>query len=128
MRGLDSIRVRRWVAAGYTIVLTAGIVVPRQALPDVDPLIPHSDKLAHFGAFFIMAWLVARAWGGVGVRLVLIAVACSVYGAFLEVVQGLMPHGDRMFSPADMVANAAGALLVPFLAGAWARHRRGAST
>ncbi len=65
-----------------------------------------SDKLLHFIAYGGMSGglaLLMPSWN----RRVLGAVLVTLYGVLLEYLQGLT--GYRMFDPADMLANAAGA-------------------
>ena len=65
-----------------------------------------SDKLLHFIAYGAMSGglsLLLPSWG----RRVLGAVLVALYGVLLEYLQGLT--GYRMFDPADMLTNAAGA-------------------
>lgn len=103
-----------WVA-----VILVGTSWPGVSLgPDGLPL----DKLAHFGAYAVLAALMLRAtnsprdWG----TLLLVVAAVSVFGAVDEWHQSFIPR--RSMSFADWVADTAGAIVgvlavryIPFL-------------
>ena len=101
-----------WVPA----LAWAGLIflLSSQPSPAVQPpSIPHGDKLAHAGAYAILAWLAARALlagGTAPARALLLAVLLgSLYGASDELHQSFVPGRDA--DPLDWAADAAGALL-----------------
>lgn len=75
-----------------------------------------TDKLAHAAAYFLLTVLFV--WGfrrsaakpPTNKALGLIFIGCSLYGAFMEWVQGTY-FPNRMFEYDDMIANAIGAFL-----------------
>lgn len=78
-------------------------------LPDVE----FFDKVLHFGAYFVLGALLARAiakgGGERGVPVVMAAfVAAFFFGAIIEALQAVVP--GRSADVIDGVANAAGAL------------------
>jgi VanZ family protein len=66
-----------------------------------------SDKLAHFGAFFVLALLADLAWPAqrIGWRAIVLLV---LYGGAIEIAQHYVPN--RSMSAADLVADASGVL------------------
>ena len=94
-----------WLAALLTVMV--GSLLPASSLPM--RALAHfgiSDKLLHFGAYAVLAFLPALHER----RLELVAAILAVIamGALLEFAQLYSP--GRSFEIADMVANAAGAL------------------
>lgn len=72
----------------------------------------HADKLAHAGAYAILAWLAAMVlriahWPVLRICLTVLAV-CAIYGALDEWLQGFT---KRTASPFDWVADVVGAAL-----------------
>ena len=80
------------------------------------------DKAEHFLAYGITAALFFRHFAGkYGERAFWIsAISASLYGACLEVVQAFVPY--RQFSVADMLANAAGALVFSIIVHYWRKR------
>jgi VanZ family protein len=79
----------------------------------VEVTIPHADKLAHLGAFGVLAALTVRALlalGQGGRRALLVGIAAaSLYGALDEWHQSFVPGRDP--DPWDWAADTAGAVL-----------------
>ena len=82
-------------------------------IPISAPKMPRqADKVEHFIAYgitsiLIFRYLVAR---GRKTRIFIVSVLiASLYGAMIEVLQGITPH--RQFSFGDMAANTAGAVV-----------------
>ena len=89
------------------VVSLVPISAPKTRLP--------ADKIEHFIAYGMTAILLFRhlAARGRTTRIFFVSVLiASVYGALLEVLQGLTPY--RQFSIGDMVANTAGAVVCCF--------------
>jgi len=111
----------RRAALVIAVLLALGVaylsLIPGGTVPAPDI----SDKLRHFGAYAMLA-IPAAMWFGPG-RLVTVLVL-AVYGAGLEVAQGLL-SATREASLLDALANALGAsagyLLVWFIARTRAR-------
>lgn len=79
-----------------------------------------ADKAGHFIAYGITAVLFYRYFmARVGTARVLVfsAGSASLYGALIEVFQGLTPY--RQFSFGDMAANTAGAVVFSLAYAAW---------
>ncbi|WP_105253901.1 VanZ family protein [Pseudoalteromonas sp. T1lg75] len=67
-------------------------------------LFPHIDKVAHFGIFFILAFIMDKAFK---IPFIIQVILLCLYGAAIEWMQGMLPH--RQASVADFVADACGA-------------------
>jgi VanZ family protein len=110
----------------------AGLIFFLSAQPDLRMgvgLPAHADKAAHAGVFALLAllaaWGLARsfpAWERVRVLLLSLLVAV-IYGALDELHQRFVP--GRTPDPMDLVADAAGALLVITVLG-WLGRRAAA--
>lgn len=94
----------------YWLTLLVATHVPKDT-----PLMPgpNSDKLAHVGAFAILAWLFAMTWQAstgylTGAHLRWGWFVITLFGAFDEVTQPLF---GRQASIADWLADGAGAIL-----------------
>lgn len=117
-------RTRRQLAASialpvYWAVLFAATHYPRVPMPQD---IPHGDKLIHFGAFGMLAflfWQFARARGPIGDRFVWLAGAILIPYAALD--EWLQQFVGRFTDLRDFIANAAGIVVV---LGALEAHRR----
>ncbi|WP_185745621.1 VanZ family protein [Pseudoalteromonas sp. J010] len=82
-------------------------------------LFPHVDKVAHFGVFFILAFISHHAFKfKVWFHLLLL----SLYGAGIEWMQDSLPY--RQASTADFIADVAGAVSYFVLFYFWARWRK----
>ena len=86
------------------IVITDLALQPGSAVP---PRLFGSDKLEHFGAFFVLAVLARISWPRLSGWLCLIALVG--YGAGIEWLQATGDAG-RTASAADLVADTAGAI------------------
>ena len=92
-----------WLIFLLTVSLVP-ISAPKTRLP--------ADKIEHFIAYGITAILFFRYFAARGRKTGLFFVSvliASLYGALIEVLQGLTPH--RQFSVSDMAANTAGAVV-----------------
>jgi len=82
--------------------------------PDIGPEIPYVDKVFHFIAYAVLAglmmWTTPRVSRRRAVTTITIAVSCIMYGLLMEILQPVLWPEDRMYSMADAMANAAGAL------------------
>ena len=74
------------------------------------PAIPSGDKIGHFAAYSLLAWLATN----LGWNRVRIWIGASLMGVGVECVQYFLPW--RSFEFLDMVANSTGALLGIILA------------
>ena len=87
------------------------------SLPGI-ALFPGEDKIAHFSAFGLLAYLLARAqspWHGRLATPTAVAIACAATGFGLvdEIHQSFVP--GRIPSLADLAADGAGAAVVIFM-------------
>jgi peptidoglycan/LPS O-acetylase OafA/YrhL len=92
---------RLWFSLQFAAMATVGVL---SLLPAPD--MGGSDKLLHFIAYAAMSGGFALLLSG-WTRRLSAALAVAVYGVLLEYLQGMT--GYRLFDPADMLANAAGA-------------------
>ena len=99
---------RVWVALGWLLVLGVilGSLLPAPVIREITP--PISDKLEHFGAYFVlMVWfagLYPRA------KHLHIAVALVVLGTVLDILQGTATQ-TRSFELLDIAADAVGIIV-----------------
>ena len=95
------------LAVWLIFLLTVSLIpisTPKMPLP--------SDKVEHFIAYGITSILIFRHLAAKGWRnrmSVFSVLTASLYGALIEILQGLTPY--RQFSFGDMAANAAGAVI-----------------
>lgn len=92
-------------------------LTPGESMPDVSFWgMPNADKLAHFGMFFILAFLMVR--GFLKKMLVrdiknrpfyITLVVTIVYGVLIEYAQSYIPGRSIEFN--DMLANGLGSIL-----------------
>jgi VanZ family protein len=117
--------VSRWTAAAAYAGLIA-FLSHQPTLPA--PGIPNIDKVFHAGEYAVLAFLLGRAvfpslrrrplperWG-------LVVLACLLYAISDEMHQAFIP--GRSCDPADMAADAAGAVLTALFFGVLPRHLR----
>ena len=108
----------RWFAViAYSALVALVSLGPDSGAPVIR--IPHADKIAHFGMYFLQALLLRRAMsgaGGVAPRRAFVATAleCSGYGLLLEFGQ-LVSTAGRSFEWLDAAANTAGAITGSFV-------------
>ncbi len=96
----------------------------RSRLPDGPDLIPHFDKVAHFGAYGLLGLLLAHAVRATGLPLAAAVALGWLYGASDEFHQSFVP--GRSVELLDWVADALGVLAGVYLFKLWhARRRRG---
>lgn len=67
--------------------------------------IPHLDKFAHFGVFFVLTAFLKRAFNAPFWVYIIIL---SAYGAGVEYIQGMLPHRSASF--ADFIADVLGVI------------------
>lgn len=77
------------------------------------------DKVAHAGAFLVLAFLADAAWPGRALGWKALALL-AVYGAGIEIAQGFVPN--RFTSGMDLIANLTGLILYAGLLGPWLRR------
>lgn len=92
-------RMAGWFGVAFTLVIS---LMP----PSLDTRGGHVDKLVHaLGYALLMFW-----WAQLVIRhRFMLAVAIIVFGALIELLQGLTP--DRLPDPLDALANSGGVLL-----------------
>lgn len=111
------------LAGPFRLALTVALLATswQTLTPSPTPLpIDHADKLAHAGAFLLLALLADLGWPArpIGWRALTLLAA---YGAGIEIVQGHVPNRDT--SVLDLIANLVGLLLYAALLGPWLRRR-----
>jgi VanZ family protein len=99
----------------WLVVITTLSIIPPLSLPKFDLFA--TDKLGHAGFYFILAFLLMRAFAAADNRVAattnerLGAFAfAATYGAFMEWVQGTY-FPNRSFEYDDMIANTFGAAM-----------------
>ena len=100
------------VSWAVLIALVSTRIKPRT--PDAVAFLHDLDKLGHFLAYLILAWLVAKSVHASKVSISVktaasIGVMCAGYGLILEFVQKHF-FPERMFEWQDQIANSAGTL------------------
>ena len=69
-----------------------------------------TDKIAHFGAYGLLAWLILGGWQKAffsnNKSYIFVIVFVSLYGLGIEFIQGFLP--DRYFEIPDIIANIMG--------------------
>lgn len=96
----------RRIRAGAALIAALIIAFASLKPPSGGAGLPHLDKLQHLLAYGVLSALTALSLPRVPAGPVL---ALILYGAFLEVLQGMMPLG-REASFADALANTVGVL------------------
>lgn len=111
---MRSTRRRAWALAVVAFVGVSVVMLWPGAPQLMAPRWPHFDKLAHVGAWFLLAvaaWPALRATlkRSRATRALMIVGALGLWGIGVELLQGLVPH--RSSEAWDGVADIAGALL-----------------
>lgn len=100
MKGVISWRLSYFIAQGALLFLFLR-PPPENPLP---PLIPHLDKLAHFGGHFLLTFLFLKSWK---LHFWKVAGWFFAHGMLIEIIQ---PYFHRSFEWADMFFNGLGVL------------------
>ena len=87
----------------------------RSSVPS--PGVPHLDKVAHFGVYFVLGALLCYAAGRTGASLVTVVLIGALYGASDEFHQWFVP--GRSVSLADWIADVAGVAAAAYLFARW---------
>ena len=112
-----------WLTYWATLFLLTHIPLP----PSVGLKIPQGDKILHFVAYFILAWLGARRWCLTDKRtrrlrtLILWALLYALYGLADECLQ---PFVGRHRSMGDWLADIGGIVVATLWTLAWASRAR----
>jgi VanZ family protein len=114
----------RWLSFGLYSALVALLSLgPDSSMRT--PRIPHADKLAHFGMYFLQAALLHRAMNR-DIRthraIVAVILICGGYGLIMEYGQLVLTTAGRSCEWQDAIANIAGAVVGAFLID-WHRAR-----
>ncbi|MEZ4885642.1 MAG: VanZ family protein [Chitinophagales bacterium] len=79
------------------------------------PSLPHSewlgfDKIAHFGCYLLLTWLILGAWRNdffsIQKKYIIVIICVSMYGVGIEFIQEFLP--ERYFEVPDIIANIIG--------------------
>ncbi|MEM9545436.1 MAG: VanZ family protein [Bacteroidota bacterium] len=104
---------RRLVAAGWTLILIAGTLLPKGVVSQNNWLdIPHFDKLSHFAAYALLVffWSMALVQKTAKIKAARISFYGSIaLGIVLEILQWQLNVG-RHFEILDIIANIIGAI------------------
>ena len=110
-----------WSLSVVCALAIAWLTLASKPLGDNElPLFPHADKLAHaimFGGFvfcMIIDWQRQRDWRHCTVKAGVIAAAVSIAAGILTEMAQTAMHAGRSGDPLDLLADAAGAILVAF--------------
>jgi VanZ family protein len=95
------INYRHWMLIIWLLALVIGSLLPLSGSPGIQ----HGDKIQHFIGYAVLAILIFRLRTRIGLAFAL----ATIFGVLIEFAQALTPW--RSFDPADMLANALGALL-----------------
>ena len=116
------IRILRWTTAlFYFLILTFLLLRPLPHVPI--PLFPHADKVAHFFFLGLLGLLLLRALTDPRRNrppLLACVLACLLSLAYAVAIEFIQPSFGREYSVLDMLAGAAGILVLTFL---WIRLR-----
>ncbi len=95
----------------YVIIVTLLSLLPASKLPlPSASLIPHADKVVHFGMYAVFTFLLFFTWPekfSGKTRQFLPLLYVLIWGTFMEIFQGVGGYG-RTFSHYDILANILG--------------------
>ncbi|UFH54190.1 VanZ family protein [Spirosoma sp. KNUC1025] len=94
----------RWLAIIWTIIMLIGCLTPHQDIPG--PIIEWNDKAMHIAIFapFSFLWMLS------GFRLNNVLIAGFLFGAFIELLQYLLPI-NRSADWIDLFADCIGTIV-----------------
>jgi VanZ family protein len=120
----DRLNVRRWLPP----LVWAGVIIFATSMPSelVPAQVSSFDKVAHFGMYAILAWLLARHGtevAGRWVAMVLAIIVASGFGAVDEWHQQYIP--GRSTELADWQADTLGAAVGALVYAVFSRRRTG---
>jgi VanZ family protein len=104
-------KIRFMILLTYLVLITALSLLPSSALhlPGTD-LLPHADKMVHFGMYTVLTFLVFYTWPekfqSKYMQLIPLLVVV-MWGTGMELLQGIGGYG-RQFSHFDILANILG--------------------
>ncbi len=108
--------ISRCNTVGFRLLLGLALLIATWAAltpqPVALPAIPLADKWTHLATYLVLAFLVDGSWPERGFDAPK-WLALLLYGVAIELIQSQIPN--RFFSPADVVANAAGIALYGLL-------------
>ena len=101
-----------WLTIGAFYI---GIILAASLLkaPDINVIINHTDKAAHFLTYFILVGWFVQLYQKLGSRIIILISAIAL-GMLIEFLQGMTTY--RSFDFADEMANSIGALSAFILA------------
>ncbi|MCG7543408.1 VanZ family protein [Pseudoalteromonas sp. MM17-2] len=84
----------------------------------VTQLFPHVDKVAHFGIFFVLAFIMDKAFR---IPFIVQVILLLLYGGAIEWMQDMLPYRQASFY--DFLADAAGAASYFVIHYLWQKQR-----
>ena len=101
-----------FLAITWMILILYFTLIPQPAVEGDSFLIPHQDKVLHFGVFFILSFLLLQASTSSNFyRAYFFALLITLlYGGITEMVQLAVP--GRVFDFKDLFANCVGASVI----------------
>lgn len=100
----------KYFAIVWTILILIGCFAPAASFPVVD--IPFVDKWVHFIMFGVFAFLWLSTNEKIQLYLLIkMLFICTVFGAFIELMQGLLTFLNRSMEFMDAVADMIGGIL-----------------
>lgn len=105
---------RRLLAAGWTIILIVGTLLPKEAVSQNNWLnIPHLDKASHLFAYALLVflWSITLVEKTAKIKAARIAFYGAIFlGVLLEILQWQLNMG-RHFEILDIIANIIGSII-----------------
>lgn len=110
----------RWLAIIWTVIMLIGCLTPHKDIPE--ELSSFNDKSLHIIIFvpFAILWILA------GYRVGYVLVAGILFGALIEVLQGLLPinrNADWLDLAADSLGAVLGTIVGWLLPGKYKNHK-----
>ena len=107
--------IRRTISGVYLLFIMIVSLLPSSTFEDIPSLFEHMDKVIHFliygGLSALLCWTFPRKNRKMFLYFTAIVLLCTLYGIFMEILQGAFRELDRSFSWGDMIANIAGAIV-----------------
>lgn len=107
--------IRRTISGIYLLLITSLSLFPSNTFEEIPYLFEHMDKVIHFliygGLSALLCWTFPRKNQKMLLYFTAIVLFCTLYGIFMEILQGTFRELDRSFSWGDMIANITGVIV-----------------